>query len=187
MQSSSGAATSTTGGSAPVVRNLVTTAGATWTMTVVDGTIARVRKLAVQDMFASGYKDIVAMTTGNSNCGITLYRNNGAGSFTSSVVASMLSYPATLQAGDINADSKPDLLVGISSSAAAPYLIKFSYTVAAGGAVSWAQSTIDSTLPAVTHSVLADMTQDGYNDFLVTSTSTNTLYYYQVSAHTNLM
>jgi FG-GAP-like repeat len=187
MQSSSGAATSsssTTGGAGSVARKLVMTAtvATSWTMTVLDSTVVRVRKLAVRDMFASGRLDIVAMTTGTASCSITVYRNNGSGSFTSSVITSTLAYPATLQAADVNADSRADLLVGLGSGAASPFLIKFSYTIGASGTVTWAQSSIDPTLPAVQHSVLADLNQDGYSDFLVISTSTNTLYYYQVSA-----
>jgi FG-GAP-like repeat len=184
MQSSSGAATSTTGGSGSIVRKLVIPATSTWTMTVLDSTVPRVRKLAVRDMFASGRLDIVAMTTGAASCSITVYRNNGSGSFTSSVVTNTLIYPATLHAGDVNADNRTDLLIGLSSSAASPFLIKFSYTIGASGTVTWAQSAIDPSLPAVQHGVLADMNQDGYNDFLVTSTSTNILYYYQVNALT---
>lgn len=68
-------------------------------------------RLVVGDFTGNGFQDIVVATS----AGVSLYGNNGDGSFAAPVVTASAVNPGDLVAGDLNGDGRLDLALGHSS------------------------------------------------------------------------
>lgn len=118
-----------------VLRNTTTGGTVSFTKTDIPFTGVSVENISVADLNNDGKTDILIPNYGMY--AITLIRNTsnaGSLSFASAQNISVSTYPACVEAGDLDNDGKPELVVGMSVN---PYIIVLRNSSSTGGAFSF--------------------------------------------------
>jgi Leucine-rich repeat (LRR) protein len=145
-------------------------------LTAVNSTLqAAMTDFSLADLNGDGFTDLVAVERGRDLLLWAYGRPDGTFGRTGRFILAVPA-PSTVVAGDISGDGRPDVLVGDESGQLSVYLWEdlFESGVAKQGeaiAPSWQRKLAG----APSDSLLRDINDDGYSDFLYTSEATQSL------------
>jgi surface-anchored protein len=143
------------------------------------GTGLSAQGIVAVDYDVDGDMDFVALeyvqsgaTTEPGSGAVTLFRNDGTGSFTRVVLKSGLSAGYEVDAGDLNGDGRPDLVYNQDTSVA--------YALQQPSGELGAETVLPATLNSISGVQLGDMDNDGDVDIVVGNRANNPNAYFSV-------